>query len=180
MCGRYHFGINDSKKGRKIKERTEKLDLVFKTGDVFPGNSVLCVIPKGSALDLAVKKWGIKNKSFQINARLESIPEKISYKDMKENRCAVLCDGFYEWDASKEKYFITFNEEYMYLACIYNDDDELLIITREASEVFDGIHDRMPVILDEEEMHKYLNGEDYLCETKDLHVNKAEYEVPLF
>ncbi|MBR2577887.1 MAG: hypothetical protein IKE38_03050, partial [Erysipelotrichaceae bacterium] len=68
MCGRYHFGIPDTGKGKELKERARKIRLTYKTGEVFPGDRVLCIIPIGSDLDLAVKKWGIKGKFFQINA----------------------------------------------------------------------------------------------------------------
>ena len=180
MCGRYHFGISDSKKGQKIKERARKIKLVYKTGEIFPSDRVLCVIPVGSDLDLAVKKWGIQRKSLQINARIESIDEKYTYKDMRNRHCAVICDGLYEWDRDKNKYFISFREEYMYLACIFNDEDELLIITREAGKEFEGIHDRQPMILDEEEMKKYIHHEDFVVKEKELVIRKEEYEMKLF
>ena len=78
MCGRYEFNVSSSKKGKQIKERAEKLNLVYKEGEVFPDDDVLCIIPVESKIDLKVMKWGIRNKSFQINARMESLEDNIS------------------------------------------------------------------------------------------------------
>ena len=180
MCGRYHFGIPDTGKGRKIKERARKIGLTYKTGEIFPSDKVLCIVPIGSSLDLAVKKWGIQGRFFQINARIESIGESRTYRDMKDRRCAVLCDGFYEWDKEKNRYFITCGEELMYLACIYNGDDELLIITKEADERFRDIHERMPIVMDEEEMKAYIHNEDPLIKDKVPVITREEYEMKLF
>ena len=108
MCGRFEFSLKDDKKGKQIKERAEKLNLVYKQGEVFPTDQVLCIIPVENKIDLSVMKWGVNNKSLQINARKESIEDKPSYKEIKDNRCAVICNGFYEWDKQKNKYLISF------------------------------------------------------------------------
>ena len=178
MCGRYHFRVRDDPQGKKIKERTKKLDLTYKTGEIFPNDKVLCVIPVGSSLDLAVRKWGMKRSHFQINARIESVREYRSYRELKDKRCAVLCDGFYEWDKEKNKYLISF-KEYLYLACICN-DDELLILTRDADEDFRHIHEREPLIMDHEEMERYIHGEDIVPSRKDCDIKMLDEEIKLF
>ena len=131
MCGRFEFSLKDDKKGKQIKERAEKLNLVYKEGEIFPTDQVLCIIPVENKIDLSVMKWGINNKSLLINARMESINDRPSYKEIKNNRCAVICNGFYEWNRSKEKFYISGEEEYMYLACIFNSKKELLIIMKQ-------------------------------------------------
>ena len=180
MCGRYQFNVSSSKKGKQIKERAEKLKLIYKQGEVFPDDDVLCVIPVESRIDLKVMKWGIRNKSFQINARMESIGEKISYAQMKIRRCAVICNGFYEWNKDKGKYFFHTDEEFIYLACIFNENNELLILTQAADEEFSKIHDRSPIVMNQEEMLKYIHNEDAVFSKKDLSYEKEEKEIRLF
>ena len=97
MCGRYHFGINPSKKGKQIKERAEKLNLVYKQGEIFPNDKVLCIVPAESKVDLSVMKWGVQNKSLQINARMESIEDKPSYKEIKNNRSPSNAEPVGKW-----------------------------------------------------------------------------------
>ena len=86
MCGRFEFSLKDDKKGKQIKERAEKLNLVYKEGEIFPTDQVLCIIPVENKIDLSVMKWGINNKSLLINARMESINDRPSYKEIKNNR----------------------------------------------------------------------------------------------
>ena len=49
-------------------------------------------------------------KSYTLNARIETLAEKKSFKDVIQNRCLIVADGFYEWQwrnksgSKKEKY----------------------------------------------------------------------------
>ncbi|MBQ1566367.1 MAG: SOS response-associated peptidase family protein [Erysipelotrichaceae bacterium] len=180
MCGRFEFSLKDDKKGKQIKERAEKLNLVYKEGEIFPTDQVLCIIPVENKIDLSVMKWGINNKSLLINARMESINDRPSYKEIKNNRCAVICNGFYEWNRSKEKFYISGEEEYMYLACIFNSKKELLIITQAADEEFSKIHERIPMIMNQAEMLRYIHNEDGIFIKKKLNIVKTDEALKLF
>lgn len=180
MCGRFHFGILPDDEGKKIKERIEKLNLKYKEGEIFPTDKVLCIVPTETDIDFASLKWGIESKSLLINARIETLNEKITYKSIINNRCAIICNGFYEWDEKKYKYYIDFKEKYMYLACIFNKNNELVIITKEADNDFNKIHNRIPIIMNKEEMIDYLhNGlKDY--SKKKLNIKAINEEIKLF
>ena len=180
MCGRYEFALTDSEKSRQILERTQILNLIYKQGEIFPTDKVLCVIPKESKIDLTTMTWGIKHKSLQINARKESIADRYSYHEMKNKRCAVISNGFYEWDKDKNKYYINTNDEFIYLACIFNENNELLIITQSADDSFNNIHDRMPIIMSEDEMIKFVHNEDTMIDKKNLNITKDETDIRLF
>lgn len=180
MCGRFHFGISDSKKATQINEKIQKFNLVFKQGEIFPTDNVLCVIAKDSKIDLSVKRWGINAKSLLINARIETINDRPTYASIKNNRCAIICDGFYEWDKQKNKYLINFEEEYMYLACIFNELDELVILTTASSSDFSMIHDRVPIIMSQSEMIKYVHNEKGIFTKKKLNIKPCGEEVKLF
>lgn len=180
MCGRFHFGISDSKLGKQIKEKAQTLNLVYSEGEIFPTNKVLCIIPSESKIDLCVKKWGMQSKTLLINARIESINDRPTYSEIKHNRCAIICDGFYEWDKESNKYLISFDEEYLYLACIYNNQNELVILTSQSSGEFTNIHERVPVIMNKEEMLNYLHNKSDIFVSKKLNIKKLNSDISLF
>ena len=180
MCGRFHFGIIPNQKGKEIKERIEKLNLVFKTGEIFPTDNVLCVIPKENKTDLFVMKWGIKTKSLLINAKVETLDDRLTFKAIKNNRCAVVSNGFYEWDKDSNKYYINTDEDYIYLACIFNEKNELVILTKAANHDFKHIHERMPIIMNKQEMIKYIHNEECLFSKKELNIKEVIQDISLF
>ena len=118
-------------------------------------------------------------KKFTLNARIETLDEKPSFKDVIHNRCLILADGFYEWQwltksgSKKQKYLITLpNEELFAFAGIYSEwksfDGSSLysysMITTQANELMHEIHNtkhRMPIILKKEDEHSWLEGCDY-------------------
>ena len=180
MCGRFHFGVLPNSKGNQIKQRAEKLNLVYKQGEIFPTDNVLCIIPKESKIDLSVMKWGIESKSLLINARVETIEDRPTYNAIKNNRCAIICNGFYEWDKQKNKYYISFEEDYMYLACIFNEQNELVILTQSSSGEFVKIHDRVPIIMNQDEMINFIHNRKDVFIKKKLIINRIDEEVKLF
>lgn len=180
MCGRFHFGIKDDAKGKQIKQRAQKLNLVYSQGEIFPTDKVLCMIPRESKIDLSSMKWGIQTKSLLINARVETINDRPTYNAIKNNRCAIICDGFYEWDKEKNKYFISFEEDYMYLACIFNENKELVILTTSSTGEFSKIHDRCPIIMNQKEMINYIHNKDDVFSKKKMLINKVDEDVKLF
>jgi len=180
MCGRFHFGILPNELGQKLKQRTEKLNLVYSEGEIFPSNNVLCVIPKESKVELATMKWGIQAKSLLINARIESVEDRPTYNEIKNNRCAIICNGFYEWDKDKNIYYISFEDDYMYLACIFNKKDELVILTMASDKEFSKIHDRKPIIMNKKEMLNYIHGCNDVFTTKRMNIKQINQDIKLF
>jgi putative SOS response-associated peptidase YedK len=139
-------------------------------------------------------KWGLipgwaKNKDFKalINARLETIDEKVSFKKLiKLNRCVVVADGFYEWKRNeKEKiphYFLRKDKKTIFFAGIY-ENDEFCLITEEAKGNVKEIHHRQPVIINETDINRYLNlelqGSIFLkeCKKTDLTFYEVSKDV---
>ena len=72
------------------------------------------------------------------------------------------------------------NDEYVYLAGIYNENDELLIITRQAGDDFSKIHSRIPVLMNRAEMLEYLKGNDKAISDKKLNIERCGEEISLF
>lgn len=118
-------------------------------------------------------------RKFTLNAKIETLTEKPSFKDFINNRCLVIANGFYEWKwhdtkgRNKEKFLIGIeNEELFAFAGIYSSwvnpfnngiVNSYSIITTEANELMAEIHNikkRMPVILTKENELEWLNGEE--------------------
>ena len=107
--------------------------------------------------------WAQDKKDFRplINARLETLMEKISFKKLiQTSRCLVIADGYYEWKRDEKKkipyYFTRTNSSLMFFAAIHQ-NNQFCIITREATDKTKEIHHREPLILDEEQISNYLD-----------------------
>ena len=140
--------------------------------------------------------WGLvpswsKNIDFRkntLNARIESIDEKPSFKNITQNRCLVIASSFFEWrwlddkGKSKEKYQIYSSESDIFaFAGLYDTwvnpmtgiaYNSFSIVTTQANEQMNYIHNhkgRMPVMLkkgDEKEWLKNNNKiQDFIYPT---------------
>ena len=113
-------------------------------------------------------QWGLTPSWVQerevrslINARLETLGEKITFKNLIKNyRCLVVADGYYEWkrreNVKTPHYFTREDGQLIFFAGIYK-DHQFLIITKETSSHVADIHQRQPVIINEEDLDAYLN-----------------------
>ena len=110
-----------------------------------------------------VPSWAKDKKDFRplINARLETLMEKVSFKKLiQTSRCLVLVDGYYEWKREEKNkvpyYFTKEDDEFMFLAAIHQ-NNQFCIITREATEEISKIHHREPLILNQSQINNFLN-----------------------
>ena len=109
------------------------------------------------------------NRNYTLNARIETLETKPSFKNITRNRCLILVNGFYEWQHvgnSKIKYEIGFNNELFALAGLYDhwaDMKTYTVVTTEAKGLMREIHNtklRMPVALyTQEEMQAWLHNQ---------------------
>lgn len=128
--------------------------------------------------------WGLipswaNDPSFRrntLNARIETVEEKPSFRGITHQRCLIIATGFYEWrwndekGKSKQKYLIVTNEDLFAMAGLYSTwknkvTGEIIptytILTTEANSMMKYIHNtkqRMPVILKPEDEQVYLKG----------------------
>lgn len=131
--------------------------------------------------------WAKEKSSININARSESIFEKITFREaFKFRRCIIPINGFYEWKKEhKIPYFISsINSDYLALAGIWSEwfDKSLnqkiitvALITCDANEKLAAIHPRMPVILQKEEFSFWLNSSNLQEVIKLFKIYKSEY-----
>ena len=179
MCGRYVVTNPVSKTNKIVKSAIQIDDKENYNAHPYQKLPVIKKYINGNTLENL--KWGLvpswsKKKDFKalINARLETIDEKISFKKLiKDFRCVAVADGFYEWKREeKEKiphYFSRDDKKPIFFAGIY-ESDQFCLITEEASENIKEIHNRQPVILNQTDVNRYLNleisGSNFLQEAK--------------
>lgn len=113
-------------------------------------------------------RWGYPGRSGGrqiINARAETVREKSSFRaDFERRRCVIPARGFYEWNAQKEKFYFTGNVPVLYLAGIFNNDPEkecVTILTTQANSSIRPVHDRMPVLIPEDEICRWMGNEEW-------------------
>lgn len=114
--------------------------------------------------------WAEKNfnKSHTLNARLETLHEKPSFRKIVDNRCVIIVDGFYEWQQrgkEKLKYEIGFKDELFALAGLFDINEgykSYTIVTTEAQGIMREIHNtnhRMPIALKtDKEIEQWMQG----------------------
>lgn len=178
MCCRFLFGLEEE---NDIYEPIEKMKILFNKnypfltfpkGDIFPSDTVCVYAQRGGKIFLENMVWGLKNpknNKLIINAKSETITEKVMFKNILNNRCVILCNGFYEWseDNLHQKYIFKREKEPTYLCAIYK-DNRFVILTKEANESMKGIHHRMPVIVDTKDVKQYLfNNEFFFLSLKN-------------
>ena len=179
MCGRFVVTNPVSKTKSIVKTAIKVEDTENYNAHPYQQLPVIKKYTNGNTLELM--KWGIiptwaKQKDFKplINARLETIDEKISFKKhIKLHRCIAVADGFYEWKREgKIKtpfYFLRDDKKMMFIAGIF-EDNQFCLITEQAAENVNEIHHRQPVILNEKDINNYLNlqidGSNFLKDSK--------------
>lgn len=161
MCGRYFLSQNHPKiveiitKGKKANHHHD-----VKYGDVFPGQYMPILIRNQNKIYSRFAYWGYHKKI--INARSETIAIKPLFKfDFQNHRMLVPISGFYEWDKDHRMYAFTDKKnEPLYLAGIYNDAHECVILTCPAKNPVKTVHHRMPIIINKDQFSDWLFDND--------------------
>jgi len=179
MCGRYIVTNPVSKTEKLIKSAIQVEDIQNYNAHPYQKLPVIKKYKNGNTLENL--KWGLvpswaKKKDFKalINARLETIDEKISFKKLIKNfRCVAVADGFYEWKRKETEkiphYFARADKKPIFFAGIF-ESDQFCLITEESTQNVKEIHHRQPVILNQTDINRYLNieisGSSFLKECK--------------
>lgn len=161
MCGRYGFSL-ECKEAKRILRAVRALEGdgeadALKTGEVFPTDRVAILLAGDGAVLPAAAVWGLANpyqKGVIINARAETVLEKAFFRGLR--RCVVPTTGFYEWkrDESRQKFSFRASGEMTYLAGLSSGEGEVrrfVILTTAANSSMAPVHDRMPLVLTQEQ-----------------------------
>ncbi|WP_158281355.1 SOS response-associated peptidase [Sediminitomix flava] len=185
MCGRYSL-ITDEKsllKQFRLKDSTKPIIPRFNAA---PGQ-LLPVVTNLNKEKIQHFHWGFISKFNStlkpINARTESIRETKMFRNaFNTQACIVFADGYYEWEKNaKQKipYRIQLESKKVFaMAGIWstiNTSNTIIesfsILTKPASESINKIHDRMPVILNDQNIDLWLDNNLSTNQRYDLITN---------
>ena len=187
MCGRYLALTEDEiieyrEIINEVNEKYKNTELLasMAKGEVFPTNIAPVLAASKADPQAALMKWGFpkyQGAGVIINARAETILEKRMFqKSLMERRCVVPTAGFFEWrqEAAKKKTKYLFrlpHTKLLYLAGIYGrfteggvPYDAYVIITTAATPSVASYHDRMPLILEAEQIKPWLADTSFALE----------------
>lgn len=162
MCCRYYY---DQLKVDKI---LKELHIIQPCGGkvggtITPGSESLVLKKNGDLIQPAIARWGFpaKDGKLIINARCESVMQKPMFCNALETRrCILPAQCFYEWDADRNKHtFSSLDSPMLFLAGIwqlYDDIMRFVVLTTAANVSMMPIHDRMPLLISEENMRSWL------------------------
>ena len=178
MCGRFAFFA----KGQFGYESLQlPVPPPFERYNIAPSQDILAIrtAPEAGRPEWVMLRWGLVpfwskepgGKRPLINARAEGIETKPSFRGpIRHRRCIVPASGFYEWrreGSGKQPYFVRpAAAEVFALAGIWDHwegkqgevIESVAIITTSANELMRPIHDRMPVILEEEDAAEWIES----------------------
>ncbi len=180
MCCRYYMELSpelrpivEEMNRSPLVRRFQETTAVLTSGEIRPTN-VVPVIASNRNGERAVfpMKWGfsVPGRPLLINARAETAGEKVMFREAwKAHRCIVPASWYYEWehrvrnDGKKEtgeKYMIQPSGSAVAWMCgLYRIEEGLpafVVLTREAEEGIRFIHDRMPLMLPEEQVGEWI------------------------
>ena len=138
-----------------------------------PGQNVLTVVPglagAGLVMEFAWKRWGLVPPWADgpalghrlFNARAETVAEKPSFRSAyARRRCLVVADGFYEWTPRERGHrpflFRSSRSSLLTFAGLFESwrgtggegVESCTVLTTAANADLEGVHHRMPVILE--------------------------------
>lgn len=168
--------------------------------NIAPTRSIY-VVKGGGSRTMSECRWGlvpawskdVSRASSMINARVESVREKPSFRNLLSgNRCVIPINGYFEWKqisvkgkvSSKKPFYFSssFDSEYCHdgmlaiagLWTTWGSGEERYLsctaLTTEATERISMVHHRMPLLLDRQGLDLWLND--------DTNINLDELAIP--
>jgi putative SOS response-associated peptidase YedK len=178
MCGRYTLTSPEDLAARfGLGALTEThIEPRF---NVAPSQGVPVIVAGERGPSLTMMRWGFQpawmrtdgQRPPPINARSESLLERPTFRgSVSTGRCLVPADGFYEWKAvpgrkTKQPMYIrlTGGALFAFAGLYVQGPDEVgdtcVIVTTAANTMLSAIHERMPVVLDPEAEHAWLDAD---------------------
>lgn len=167
MCGRFTVNV-------KKKDLEEEWNLAVPADyrpryNVGPGQLVASILNR-TPNEVKMTRWGYLSTRLSaplINVRVESIDQKPFFaKALLKSRCIVPANSYFEWDKkSRQPYCFNMREHPIFaFASICFDgqnklqqpEKQLAIITCNAFSHLSTIHDRMPVMLTQQQAKQWL------------------------
>lgn len=180
MCGRFSLTTELHKlEERFFLENAKNLDYQIHY-NIAPGQKILSIVEGSSQNRAGNLHWGLvpsfaKDKKIgykMINARAETLKEKISFSRLLERRrCLIPADGFYEWkqlngQKSPVRFTLKTEEPFAFAGLwdrwVHGKEEVVscTLITTEANSLVKDVHNRMPVIVKKEMEHIWLSKKE--------------------
>ncbi len=183
MCGR--FTLRTPTPVLAARFRLATMPELIPRYNIGPTQLVPAVRPSiDGEREFARLHWGLipfwakdpKIGSRMINARAETVADKPAFRRaFRKRRCLIVADGYYEWrKVGREKlpHYIRMQDDQPFAmaglwerwhggteAQLDEPLESCTIITTESNELTADIHDRMPVILAEQQWDSWLDSE---------------------
>lgn len=181
MCGRYAFYEHQelSERLTNVSLDTAFFDRFRPTWNAAPSQTLPIIVEDDGQVSVRGMTWGLipkwtnpgeRPKVAPINARAETLTDKPMFRSLvKYRRCLVPANGFYEWRRTpngKDPFYVTpTGRQLMLFAGLFDEAKDVggeslksfSIITTSASDAMSHLHDRMPVILDDQDLEAWLD-----------------------
>jgi len=176
MCGRYNLIATPESIAEHFQlPRLPRFEANY---NITPAQKILCIVQlDDKSLKSVNLFWGLvpswskddKNSHHLINARAETIREKPSFRAaFHKRRCLIVASGFYEWqklEHGKQAFHIHRQDNQLFAFAglweHWEHDDQTLysctIITTDATQLMQPIHERMPVVMPKDHYRDWLN-----------------------
>lgn len=148
--------------------------------NVAPTQDVAVITAGDAGRQIEIKSWGLvpawskdgKASFATFNARAESVREKPAFREaFTRRRCIVPADGFYEWTGAKgdkiPHFFSRRDGGLLAMAGLHETwrsktdasvVQSFTIVVTGANRWMSAYHDRMPVILERDDLDTWLTG----------------------
>ncbi len=157
MCGRYYA---DDDTEREVIRLTKDQKVRMKKGDIHPSEEATVLSLKGADAAAENMIWGFpgfEGHSLLINARAETVTDRRAFREsVLYRRCVIPARGFYEWSPQKEKYQFEDEKKVLFMAGCFDEEKRFVIITTAANNSVLPVHERMPLLLSEEEIFLWM------------------------
>jgi len=164
MCSRFEQKVRAS----EVAKRFGLADTppLVNAPEIRPTDQALVITSMGQAHLMA---WGFEvpwDSKPLINARSETLRDKVTFRDKLEHRCIIPASAYYEWRDTgsqtptkklKNKISVDGLETFSMAGLV--DNNRFTIITCEPTPAIAHIHNRMPVILSAAAETAWVNGE---------------------
>ena len=179
MCGRFTLSYRERERlSEELGVPIEQIPADYRPRfNVAPTDPHYVVRLQYEERQLLPAKWGLLNSwakdakraAAQINARGESVARLAVFRDAFERRrCVVPADGFFEWVGAKEArrplWYHRADGRLLLFAGLHESwqprpgewERTFTIVTSGANGLIDPVHDRMPVILEDDAVDEWL------------------------
>ena len=192
MCGRFTLTYQEAQEladqlgvpVEALSERDYK-----RRFNIAPTDQHWIVRQRREEREIMPAKWGLVNSwakdakraAAQINARAETLAKTPAFRDAyQKRRCVVPADGFFEWTGSKDNrrplWFHRSEGGLILFAGLYESWQKepgewqrtFTIITTEANALMEPVHNRMPVILEDQAIDDWLFPETEASRLREL------------